>query len=62
MFLCEFIDNMGKDFYKLYKIIYEADYANLCDYNKLIKYLLNNGFKMIEKNFNIVNRYVFIKN
>ena len=59
--LCEFIDNMGNDFYKLNKIIFEADYPNLCDYNKLIKHLLNNGFKMIEKNFNVVNRYVFIK-
>jgi FkbM family methyltransferase len=59
--LCEFIDNMGNDFYKLNKIIFEADYPNLCDYNKLIQNLLNNGFTMIDKQNNHIDRYVFMK-
>ena len=60
--LAEFIKMMGDDFYKINKVIFEADMAHLCNYDEIIQNLLNNGFTLIEKKFNIVDRYVFIKN
>ena len=60
--LAEFIKMMGDDFYKINKVIFEADMAQLCNYDEIIQILLNNGFTLIEKKFNIVDRYVFIKN
>ena len=59
--LDEFIKMMGDDFYKIKKVIFEADMAHLCNYDEIIQNLLNNGFTLIEKKFNIVDRYVFIK-
>jgi FkbM family methyltransferase len=59
--LAEFIKMMGDDFYKIKKVIFEADMAHLCNYDEIIQNLLNNGFTLIEKKFNIVDRYVFIK-
>ena len=60
--LAEFIKNMGTDFSKINKVIFEADFPNLCDYNEVIKTLENSGFTMAEKKFNGIDRYVFIKN
>jgi len=57
--LCEFIENMGDDFSKINKILFEADFPNLCNYDKLIQKLLNNGFNMIEEDSKF--RFVFIK-
>jgi FkbM family methyltransferase len=60
--LADFLKMMGDDFYKINKVIFEADMAHLCNYDEIIQILLNNGFTLIEKKFNIVDRYVFIKN
>jgi FkbM family methyltransferase len=57
--LGEFIKNMGDDFNKINKVIFEADYPKLCNYNEIIKNLKSNGFTMVENNDNF--RYVFIK-
>jgi FkbM family methyltransferase len=57
--LGEFIKNMGNDFNKINKVIFEADYPKLCNYNEIIENLKNNGFTMVENNDNF--RYVFIK-
>jgi hypothetical protein len=50
---------MGDDFNKINKVIFEADYPKLCNYNEIIKNLKSNGFTMVENNDNF--RYVFIK-
>jgi FkbM family methyltransferase len=57
--LAEFIKNMGDDFSKINKIIFEADFPNLCNYDQLIQNLINNGFTMIEEDSKF--RYVFMK-
>jgi FkbM family methyltransferase len=57
--LGEFIKNMGNDFNKINKVIFEADYPELCNYNEIIENLKNNGFTMAENKDNF--RYVFIK-
>ena len=57
--LGEFIKNMGDDFNKINKVIFEADYPKLCNYNEIIENLKNNGFTMVENKDNF--RYVFIK-
>lgn len=57
--LGEFIKKMGQDFNKINKVIFEADYPVLCNYNEIIKNLKKNGFTMVENKKNF--RYVFIK-
>jgi hypothetical protein len=59
--LCDFLDIMGDDLNNINKIIFEADNQGMCDYNELIKKLINNGFKEKEKKFKDVDRYVYIK-
>ncbi len=60
--LCEFLDIMGHDLNSINKIIFEADQPEMCDYNELIKKLESKGFEQKYKKFNIINRYVYIKN
>ena len=43
------------------KIIYEEDKPELCDYQKIKEKILSAGFVEKNKDFNVVNRYVFIK-
>jgi len=57
--LAELIKNMGTDFYKINKVIFEADFPKLCNYAELIEQLQNDGFRMVEEKSNF--RYVFIK-
>lgn len=57
--LGEFVQIMRDDFNKINKVIFEADYPELCNYNEIIKHLKNNDFTMVENNNNF--RYVFIK-
>jgi FkbM family methyltransferase len=57
--LGEFIKNMCDDFNKINKVIFEADYPELCNYNEIIENLKSNGFTMVENQNNF--RYVFIK-
>jgi len=57
--LGEFIKNMGNDFKKINKVLFEADYPDLCNYKEIIENLKKNGFTMAENNYNF--RYVFLK-
>jgi hypothetical protein len=50
---------MGNDFKKINKVLFEADYPDLCNYNEIIENLKKNGFTMAENNYNF--RYVFLK-
>lgn len=59
--ICEFLESMGDDFNHLKKIIYEEDKPELCDYQKIKEKILSSGFVEKNKDFNVVNRYVFIK-
>lgn len=59
--LCEFIETMGEDFNNIYKIIFEEDQAEMCNYTLLKEKLIENGFKKIEEVFSGVNRCVYIK-
>ena len=47
------------DFNKINKVIFEADFPKLCNYNEIIEKLKNNGFTMAENKNNF--RYVFTK-
>jgi hypothetical protein len=60
--LCEFITTMGDDFKKIKKIIFEADQPSMCNYENIIIFLEENNFKKIDESFNIVYRYVYIRN
>lgn len=59
---CEFITTMGDDFQKIKKIIFEADQPSICNYENIIKFLEENNFKKMDESFNIVYRYVYIRN
>ena len=55
----EFLDMMGDDFYKLKKVLFEADLPKLTNYDKIKKKLFDAGFKEKFNSFNFI--YVFIK-
>lgn len=50
---------MDTDLNNYNKIIFEADMAHSCDYNKIINKLQDNGFILLDKRHNIVDRYYF---
>jgi FkbM family methyltransferase len=58
--LCDFINDMGDDINNYNKILIEADFKELCEYDKLINFLVSKGFKIVNNNNNF--RYVLIKN
>jgi len=60
--LYDFINMIGDDLNNYNKILFEADQQHMCDYNKIIDKLQNNGFNLVNKRFNVVNRYYFKKN
>jgi FkbM family methyltransferase len=55
----EFINMLDDDLNNYNKIIFEADLPHNCNYDKIIDKLENNGFKLIDKTHNIVDRYYF---
>ena len=57
--LSEFIDMLGDDLNNYNKIIFEADRSDLCNYDNIITKLHNNNFTLINKRFNILDRYFF---
>jgi FkbM family methyltransferase len=57
--LCDFIKDMGNDINNYNKILLEADFKDLCDYNKLIESLKSIGFKIVKNDGDF--RYVLIK-
>ena len=59
--LYDFINMLGNDLNNYNKILFEADQEHICDYNKIIDILQKNGFKLVNKRFNVVNRYYFKK-
>ena len=59
--LYDFINMLGNDLNNYNKILFEADQEHICDYNKIIDILQKNGFNLVNKRFNVVNRYYFKK-
>jgi FkbM family methyltransferase len=57
--LSEFIDMLGDDLNNYNKIIFEADQPHLCNYDNIITKLYNNNFTLINKRFNMLDRYFF---
>lgn len=57
--LYNFLEDMGDDFNKINKIIFEADQPDICNYQSIKDKLINNGFKEIENKDNF--RYVYMK-
>ena len=55
----DFLDVMGDDFYKLKKVLFEADFPQLTNYDKIKKKLFDAGFKEKFNSSNFI--YVFIK-
>jgi FkbM family methyltransferase len=57
--LYEFIEMLGDDLNNYNKILFEADQPQICNYDKIIQKLHNNGFTQVNKRFNVVDRYYF---
>ena len=56
---CDFIYMIGNDINNYNKILLEADQTHMCDYNLILDYLKNVGFKIVKNDNNF--RYVLIK-
>jgi hypothetical protein len=50
---------MGEDFKNINKVIYEADYDDLCDYKKLALHFVKEGFKLVDNADDF--RYVYLR-
>lgn len=57
--VCDFIKDMGNDINNYNKILLEADFKDLCNYNKILEFLISVGFKIVKNHDDF--RYVLLK-